>query len=93
MINRFFAVTANRVGKEGDLTFTGGSIIADPDGDVLHRASDVEETIVVIDADLSRARDKMKTPRNHVLKDRRPDQYGLLCSSDPGGSQAEDEIA
>ena len=39
VMNRTFVVTANRVGQEGDLVFTGQSIIADPKGAVVAQAS------------------------------------------------------
>ena len=38
LTNRVFIATANRVGTEGELTFTGTSLIADPGGRVLSQA-------------------------------------------------------
>lgn len=76
--NRVFVVTANRVGTEGDLTFTGRSIIADPGAKVLAEASATGEEVGLVEVDLSRARDKMVTPRNHALNDRRPGDYRVL---------------
>jgi predicted amidohydrolase len=73
--NRVFVVTANRTGTERDLTFTGRSIVAAPDSEVLLQASPSDEEVGVVDIDISCARDKMMTSRNHVLADRRPEEY------------------
>jgi predicted amidohydrolase len=78
LINRIYVVTANRIGTEGDLTFTGLSTIADPGGGVLVQASPSEEEVATVDVDISLARDKNVTTRNHLFADRRPDQYGRL---------------
>ena len=77
--NRIFIALANRIGIEGDLTFTGMSLIADPGGDVLTEAPSIEEAAVTVDIDLTEARNKMLTPRNDALADRRPELYGELC--------------
>ena len=81
MMNRVFVVTANRVGTEGELTFTGLSTIADVGGEVLQRGSQTGEEVGIVEIDVSQARDKMMTPRNDVLGDRRPDEYGRLLDS------------
>ncbi|MBU0520394.1 carbon-nitrogen hydrolase [bacterium] len=79
MMNRIYVITANRVGAEGDKTFTGMSVIADPKGDVIHQASQSEEEAGIVDLDVTLARDKMMTPLNHLFDDRRPEEYALLC--------------
>jgi beta-ureidopropionase len=78
LTNRFYVVTANRIGCEGDLTFTGMSTIADPKGQVLARAPRVGEKVNRIEIDVSLARTKDITSRNNILADRRPEQYTLL---------------
>lgn len=78
LTNRVYVVTANRIGTEGDLSFTGLSTIANPRGDILVQASQTIEEVAVRDIDAGMARDKMITPRNHVLYDRRPREYSLL---------------
>jgi predicted amidohydrolase len=78
LINRVYVVTANRIGTEGDLTFTGSSTIADPKGEVLAHASQAQEELIISEFDIALARDKMITQRNHLFDDRRPDQYTLL---------------
>jgi predicted amidohydrolase len=76
--NRVFVITANRIGTERDLTFTGLSTIADPKSNVLLMASPDKEEVGLVDIDISLARDKQATPRNHVFDDRRPGEYGAL---------------
>ncbi|HWR82504.1 MAG TPA: nitrilase-related carbon-nitrogen hydrolase [Candidatus Deferrimicrobium sp.] len=78
LTNRVFVITANRIGTEGELTFTGRSIIADPRGAVLIEASGASEKVGIVDIDIELARDKMMTPRNHLLADRRPEEYRRL---------------
>jgi len=78
LVNRIFAVTVNRTGTEGNLTFTGKSIIANPNGEVLYMASEEQEEIFVTEIDLEKARDKSVTPRNDVFKDRFPEEYQKL---------------
>jgi len=75
LTNRVYVVTANRIGTEDDLTFTGMSTIASPNGDILTQASPTEEVVSVVEVDVSLARDKSITPRNDLFADRRPDAY------------------
>ncbi len=76
--NRVFIVTANRIGTEGSLTFTGNSLIVDARGEVLSSAPAAETHVDVVSIDLERARDKTVTSRNHVFRDRRPKDYEEL---------------
>lgn len=78
LTNRIFIVTANRVGSEGNLTFTGMSTVADPWGNVLIQASDTGEESGVAEITPALARNKSVTPRNDIFRDRRPDVYDLL---------------
>jgi len=80
MVNRIYAVTCNRVGKEKDLTFTGQSVIANPKGEVLSRAPTDKEAISIVDIDIEAARDKSITARNDVFADRRTDLYTPLTN-------------
>lgn len=52
MQNRLFVAMCNRVGKEGEMSFCGESIVADPNGDVVVKA-DASEQLVLADLDLS----------------------------------------
>jgi predicted amidohydrolase len=80
--NSVFFVVANRIGREerGDrcLEFTGQSQVVDPTGHVLARSDGTSEEVRVVEIDVALARDKMVTPRNHILNDRRPEMYGAL---------------
>jgi len=81
--NRVFAVTADRVGMEerieGEpLTFIGQSQVVDPNGNIMVRASQTDEEVHVVQLDLSLARNKSLTPRNHIFNDRRTDLYPPL---------------
>jgi len=76
--NHIFTITANRVGKEGNLTFTGQSQITDVRGKVLAKGSKSKEEIIVAEINPDTARDKKITPYNDLIKDRRPRCYSLL---------------
>lgn len=75
--NRVYIVSANRVGIEGDLSFTGQSIIVSPKGEIVAMASRTHEEIIYADIDLREARDKNITPRNNIVEDRIPSAYTL----------------
>jgi N-carbamoylputrescine amidase len=74
--NGVFVVAVNRVGHEGDpaggIEFWGNSFVSDPYGNVLARAGQEEETLVV-ECDLG----LIDTARTHwpFLRDRRVDAY------------------
>ncbi len=78
LMNRVYIITANRCGSEGDLHFTGLSLIADPRGNIPVRAFASGDEVRIIDMDVGLARDKKVTERNDVLADRRPEYYDLL---------------
>jgi predicted amidohydrolase len=82
LVNRIFVVTANRIGTEGDLTFTGRSIITDPRGNILCEAPADEPSVGIVEINHLAARDKSVTARNHLFTDRRPEEYGLLVRND-----------
>ena len=75
MINRTFNITANRYGTERDVTFSGKSIISDPFGKTLITASPAKDDVLIVEMDLSLARNKMVTSRNHTINDRLPEEY------------------
>ena len=80
--NRVFFILANRIGQEEReagkrLTFTGGSEVVAPDGQILFRMGRNEEKVQIVEMDPTRARDKQITGRNHLWEDRRPDLYVL----------------
>ncbi len=82
--NRVFAITANRIGTERrgtlNLTFTGGSQIVGPDGEVLVSAGDRSESLKVIEIDVAEAQDKHVTPANDIFADRHPGVYSQITS-------------
>ncbi len=78
--NRVYVVTANRIGTEGDLTFTGLSTIADPGGEVLVQASATDEAVSVAQMEVELARDKKITARNDLFADRRAEFYAALAA-------------
>ncbi len=82
--NGVFAATANRIGSDtkpdgSNLTFTGGSQVVNPRGEVLCRATVDEEAVLIIDIDPAEADDKLITEHNHLLNDRRPEHYGPVA--------------
>jgi predicted amidohydrolase len=73
--NRIFTATANRVGTERNLTFSGLSQITSPKGEVLLRMGTTDTGINWVDLDSTVADDKKLTKRNDVLLDRKPGLY------------------
>lgn len=75
-VNQVIVASVNRVGKEGDTTFWGGSFITGTLGQLkAHAAGDGEEIVIAsVDLDLvARAQDSWG-----ILRNRRPDLYGKL---------------
>ncbi len=81
--NRVFIVTANRIGSEDELTFTGESLICGPEGAVLARGPADTEDVQSVEIDPAAARDKRVTRRNDIFSDRRPEEYAALCATEP----------
>ncbi len=82
--NRVFGITANRIGTERrgtlNLTFTGGSQIMSPGGEVLVSAGDRSESLKVIEIDVAEAQDKHINPANDLFADRFPGLYSQITS-------------
>ncbi len=76
--NGVYVATVNRVGREGDVTFWGGSFVAAPYGNLLARASHDAEAIVLASCDLT----AVDTMRQNwpFLRDRRIDTYAPLTA-------------
>ncbi|HEY5865576.1 MAG TPA: carbon-nitrogen hydrolase [Candidatus Tectomicrobia bacterium] len=76
--NGVFVAAANRVGREGDVTFWGASFVAAPDGQLLARAPHDAEALLLAACDLT----AIATARQNwpFLRDRRIDAYGALPS-------------
>jgi N-carbamoylputrescine amidase len=75
-LNGIFVAAVNRVGREGDLRFWGGSFIADPFGEVVARASHGKEEVLVGGIDLKRIRESQEGWG--FLHNRRPQSYADL---------------
>ncbi len=77
--NQVFTVTSNRTGREicggKEMEFTGGSVILNPNGDYLFRASRDKEELAVIEIDPALALNKNINSRNNIFKDRRSEFY------------------
>ncbi len=76
--NHIFTITANRIGIENSLVYTGKSQITDVTGAILAKASEDESQIIIADIDPSKARHKQLNKYNHLFKDRRPIYYQQL---------------
>jgi predicted amidohydrolase len=74
-VNNVFVATVNRVGREGAITFWGGSFVAGPDGALLAKGGPGEE-VVLASCDLSRVAALQAAWR--FLPNRRPETYGKL---------------
>jgi N-carbamoylputrescine amidase len=75
--NGVFVAAPNRVGREGALEFWGASFVADPNGNILARASHDREEVIQVECNLG----QIDVVRTHwpFLRDRRIDAYdGLL---------------
>ncbi|MCF2140866.1 MAG: acyltransferase [Candidatus Lokiarchaeota archaeon] len=79
--NRVFTITANRFGKEhrgqDNFSFSGGSQITDPSGNVLISAEKNETKVDIVDIDPSVAHNKQMNEYNNLFKDRRNQYYFL----------------
>ena len=76
--NGVYVAAANRVGREGTVTFWGASFVAAPDGSLLAHAAHDDEAVLVATCDL----DAVDTMRQQwpFLRDRRIDAYGALTA-------------
>ncbi|MEX2138354.1 MAG: carbon-nitrogen hydrolase [Pirellulales bacterium] len=74
--NGVFVAAVNRVGREGGIEFWGASFVADPNGNIIARASHDREETLIIECDVER----IDVVRTHwpFLRDRRIDAYGDL---------------
>lgn len=82
LTNRIFIATANRVGTERDLTFTGQSVLVNPNGEYLLRGDHQNEEILSADIEPELAEDKQMTPLNDAFEDRRTDFYTVDTRED-----------
>jgi len=79
--NGIHIATVNRVGEEGGIRFFGSSFIADAFGNVIARASDADEEVLVAEVDLSM--NEVARERWNFFRDRRPETYRALIRRFP----------
>jgi len=72
-MNGIYVAAANRVGKEDEIGFWGGSFVADPFGEVIARASSTKEEVLVAELDLSKVASSQEGWG--FLKNRKPMSY------------------
>jgi predicted amidohydrolase len=76
--NRVFTATANRIGTDRDLSFSGLSQVTSPTGDLLVQADGKFTGVVYTDVDLNSADNKWVTKQNNLFENRRPELYDDL---------------
>ena len=79
--NQAVVAAVNRVGPAGQYAYSGESLLADPNGDILEMAGKEEEAILLRSVSI----DKIRQSKNTFLtlfRDRRAEDYGLLCQKD-----------
>ena len=74
--NGLFIAALNRVGREDDMSFYGGSFISNPFGDVLARGDNQSDQVVSAELDLKQIREFRDL--FHFYRDRRPETYSEL---------------
>lgn len=80
--NGVYSLTSNRIGTEERvgrrITFTGASQILSPKGEILAQASTDQEEVISATINPYLAENKMITPNNHLIQDRRTQFYSAL---------------
>jgi N-carbamoylputrescine amidase len=80
--NGYFAALCNRVGPEPKLTFAGESFVCDPAGNVIARAGQGTDELLLCDVDLGMV--AHSHARRLFMRDRRPELYhGWLAIRQP----------
>ncbi|MHA1634805.1 MAG: nitrilase-related carbon-nitrogen hydrolase [Candidatus Thorarchaeota archaeon] len=80
--NRVFTATANRIGTEREVNFSGFSQITDVKGNLLCHMHKEEVGIASVEIEPILADDKSITARNDVLGDRHPELYKRITQDD-----------
>jgi agmatine deiminase len=87
--NSVHVAAVNRVGKEADIKFFGGSFICDAFGKIIVQGGDTEETLT---ATLDLSMNLTVRESWGFFRNRRPDTYGTTCTLFPGNEGAFPEI-
>jgi agmatine deiminase len=77
--NGVHVAAVNRVGREGELIFWGSSFVCDSFGQILKRASDKNEEVLVVEVDLDKNREVQEGWG--FFRNRRPETYGALIEA------------
>ncbi len=80
--NGYFTALCNRVGREPELDFAGESFVCSPSGEVLARAGQGTEEVLLCDVDLEEV--EASHARRLFLRDRRPELYAGWLGPDAG---------
>ena len=81
--NSVHVAAVNRVGDEGDIRFFGSSFVADAFGNVLARAGETGEEVLVVEVDLTM--NEAVREGWGFFRNRRPETYGMLTRRLPPG--------
>jgi agmatine deiminase len=87
--NSVHVAAINRVGKEADIKFFGGSFICDAFGKIILQAGDLEDTLI---ASLDLSMNETVRESWGFFRNRRPDTYGQICTLFSGNDGAFPEI-
>ena len=80
--NRVFTATANRIGTERGINFSGLSQITDFKGNRLIQMDGESVGVASVEIDPELAKDKSITKRNDIFKDRQPSIYKRITQDD-----------
>jgi predicted amidohydrolase len=80
MDNQFFVAAVNMFGMQGDLELFGHSKVADGRGAVIAESRKDSEDVLIVDIDLDEV--AQLRSRMPLLRDRRPEQYSLICRTE-----------
>ena len=72
--NGYFTALCNRVGREDALDFAGESFVCSPSGEVLARAGEGSDEVLLCEVDLAEV--EASHARQLFLRHRRPELYG-----------------
>jgi len=81
--NSVHVAAVNRVGREGEIRFFGGSFVCDAFGKVIAKAADTEETLL---ATIDLTMNKAVSDSWGFLRNRRPETYSRIGTHFPGES-------
>src|SRR5579864_1119940 len=77
--NGVFLAACNHVGREGEWQMSGKSMVVDPLGEIMAKASDANEEILV--TSFEREQVIQARRRFPLFRDRRPDAYVSICQA------------